>query len=363
VENQAIPRTARALVCWYATKIFLLHAASVFVFTTMVYYGLCTVFQLKLGNSILVWGLMYLMSEVLALLTVRRPSQSHGIVKSVDHPGFEHVDELLRELCERRRVPKPEVYIAFAPIPGTRGWAFLADLLLRGSEIIVEQFLALTASREQLKAILAHELRHVGGLHRFATATKVYANIIFKVWFLGLLLSCLVLGFFEDRLWAMFGLAFAGVVILIGSRELIAALVGSMSRANEHLTDILSCLDTQNPQGLVDALGLLQQEEERKSALFGRYAAEVDREGSRSRSTKATRSPLWMIAYALFIAIVPLLFAHMLLCRVCRPFGRSHPNPAERKKVLEQVFGPLKQPVILPSAPRTVLLIEFDLER
>jgi heat shock protein HtpX len=191
---------------------------------------------LMLFASLLIFA-QYYFSDKLVLWSMRAK-----VVSETDAP---ELHQIVRELASRARLPMPRVAIVETPIPN----AFATGRNPRNAVVAVTTGLLRTLSREELEAVLGHELSHVRNRDM---AVMTIASVIST------------LAFFVMR-WAMF-------MGMFGSRRdsggsaialfLVSALVWfisfllirALSRYREYAADIGSAMLTRNPKALISAL-------------------------------------------------------------------------------------------------------------
>ncbi|CAJ1187091.1 zinc metalloprotease HtpX [Companilactobacillus nantensis] len=176
-----------------------------------------------------------------------------------DAPDLWHIVEDLSMVAD---IPLPEIYIIDDPSPN----AFATGRDPQHSAVAVTSGLYKMMDREELEGVLAHEISHVRNYDiRVSTISVALSSAI--------ILICSIIGNAyrwwipmrdDDRdnnnsgairavLWIV-GLVFA----IIG--PLIASLVQmAISRNREYLADVSGAELTRNPQGLINALGKLEQ--------------------------------------------------------------------------------------------------------
>ncbi len=179
----------------------------------------------------------YYFSDKLVLWSMRAK-----VVGEADAP---ELHQIVRELASRARLPMPRVAIVETPVPN----AFATGRNPRNAVVAVTTGLLRTLGRDELEAVLAHELSHVRNRDM---AVMTVASVIST------------LAFFVMR-WAMF-------MGMFGSRResggsaialfLVSALVWfisfllirALSRYREYAADAGSAMLTRNPKALISAL-------------------------------------------------------------------------------------------------------------
>lgn len=122
----------------------------------------------------------------------------------------------------------------------------------RPNILILRQSLIEMLTPEQLRGVIAHELRHSGAIDKKIGYLLTIVSILFHyLWAIGgisyLLLNRSSL---SDSLWAIAWIVGFAFVMLV----VINLMLLSISRAIEYRTDILSSLDTGDPEALLSAL-------------------------------------------------------------------------------------------------------------
>jgi len=176
-----------------------------------------------------------------------------------DAPDLWHIVEDLSMVAD---IPLPDIYIIDDPSPN----AFATGRDPQHSAVAVTSGLYKMMDREELEGVLAHEVSHIRNYDiRVSTISVALSSAI--------ILICSIIGNAyrwwipmrdDDRdnnnsgairivLWVV-GLIFA----IIG--PLIASLVQmAISRNREYLADVSGAELTRNPQGLINALGKLEE--------------------------------------------------------------------------------------------------------
>lgn len=176
-----------------------------------------------------------------------------------DAPDLWHIVEDLSMVAD---IPLPDIYIIDDPSPN----AFATGRDPQHSAVAVTSGLYKMMDREELEGVLAHEVSHIRNYDiRVSTISVALSSAI--------ILICSIIGNAyrwwipmrdDDRdnnnsgairivLWVI-GLVFA----IIG--PLIASLVQmAISRNREYLADVSGAELTRNPQGLINALGKLEE--------------------------------------------------------------------------------------------------------
>ncbi|ALB28639.1 MULTISPECIES: zinc metalloprotease HtpX [Companilactobacillus] len=176
-----------------------------------------------------------------------------------DAPDLWHIVEDLSMVAD---IPLPDIYIIDDPSPN----AFATGRDPQHSAVAVTSGLYKMMDREELEGVLAHEVSHIRNYDiRVSTISVALSSAI--------ILICSIIGNAyrwwipmrdDDRdnnnsgairivLWVV-GLVFA----IIG--PLIASLVQmAISRNREYLADVSGAELTRNPQGLINALGKLEE--------------------------------------------------------------------------------------------------------
>ncbi|MFC6177473.1 zinc metalloprotease HtpX [Companilactobacillus huachuanensis] len=176
-----------------------------------------------------------------------------------DAPDVWHIVEDLSMVAD---IPLPDIYIIDDPSPN----AFATGRDPQHSAVAVTSGLYKMMNREELEGVLAHEISHIRNYDiRVSTISVALSSAI--------ILICSIIGNAyrwwipmrdDDRdnnnsgairivLWLV-GLIFA----IIG--PLIASLVQmAISRNREYLADVSGAELTRNPQGLINALGKLEE--------------------------------------------------------------------------------------------------------
>lgn len=210
-----------------------------------------------------------------------------------------HVAKIVEELCLKRHWHLPHIII----IKDRKKAGSMLDENQRPDILILEESMIDTLTPDQLRGVIAHELRHSDATDTKLIHMMLIINTLFNnLWTFGgisyLLFSPTSL---LDKLWAIVW----GVGLALLVRVAMNLLLKSMSRAMEYKTDILSCLDTGNPSALLSTLSILSP-------------------GYRSESYYLKgRHSFILLAFLDWLSSAP----------------HSHPTNDQRTKVLNRVFG------------------------
>ncbi len=133
--------------------------------------------------------------------------------------------------------------------------ARMFDAIQRPDLLILSQSMIAGLSEDQLKGVIAHELRHSDATDTKLIFLLALINRLFKyLWAWGGIIYLLsIYTSLWDKLWGLIW----GVGLFILVRIVITLLILGISRAMEYKTDILSSLDTKDPSSLIDALNTL----------------------------------------------------------------------------------------------------------
>ncbi len=205
------------------------------------------------------------------------------ITQDNSSPAEKQLFDIMEELQITAEIPLPEIYIVDDPEAN----AFATGRDPKHAAIGVNTGLLKMMNREELKGVLAHEMSHIKNYDiRSGSITVALTGFIAGV-------GSFLTEIGEDTLW--FGSwgdhdddrrdnnksgALIGIAMMIGG--LIIQLVGvpialllqfALSRQRESLADISGVDMTQNPQGLIDALNKLKQDQVPSSNANSKAAA------------------------------------------------------------------------------------------
>ncbi|WP_456469030.1 zinc metalloprotease HtpX [Archaeoglobus sp.] len=179
----------------------------------------------------------YYFSDKIVLWSVR--------AKVVGESEAPELHQIVRELATRARLPMPRVAVVETSIPN----AFATGRNPKNAVVAVTTGLLRTLNREELEAVLGHELSHVKNRDM---AVMTIASVIST------------LAFFVMR-WAMFMGMFGSRRDSGGSAILLFVvsalvwfisflLIRALSRYREYAADMGSAMLTKNPKALISAL-------------------------------------------------------------------------------------------------------------
>ncbi len=177
---------------------------------------------------------------------------------------------IVREMAIAANVPEPKVYVI--DVPGANAFSVGRDP--QHASVAVTRGLLDRLDREELQGVIAHELAHVANFdsrHAVLVAFMVGAVVVLTDLFFALVLELAQhppTDFDDIRAMAA-GLALWGVVVVVGLvvgglLKLCApfaalAVQAAISRDREYLADATAVQITRNPQGLIEALGKLEE--------------------------------------------------------------------------------------------------------
>lgn len=179
----------------------------------------------------------YYFSDKLVLWSMRAK-----VVSEADAP---ELHQIVRELASRARLPMPRVAIVETPVPN----AFATGRNPRNAVVAVTTGLLRTLSREELEAVLGHELSHVRNRDMTVmTIASVISTLAFFVMRWAMFMS--MFGSRRDSGGSAIALFLVSALVWFISFLLIRAL----SRYREYAADIGSAMLTRNPKALISAL-------------------------------------------------------------------------------------------------------------
>lgn len=194
---------------------------------------------------------------------VMQMNGARKIESDKEAPQLCHIVEDLSMVAD---IPLPDIYIIDDPSPN----AFATGRNPEHAAVAVTSGLYSIMDREELEGVLAHEISHVKNFDiRVSTISIALSSaIIFICWLIGNAYRFVIPigGERSERsnFWIVIRLALwlIGLVFMLLG-PLIANLVQlAISRNREYLADVSGAELTRNPQGLIDALEKLKQDDE-----------------------------------------------------------------------------------------------------
>ncbi|RUM32914.1 MAG: zinc metalloprotease HtpX [Archaeoglobus sp.] len=214
---------------------FMIFLVTLAFLTLLWIYGVSTPVLVVFAGGMLF--LQYYFSDKIALLA--------SGARIVDKDEMPELHEIVEELARKAGIPKPKVAIVDSPIPN----AFATGRSPSSSTVAVTTGLLRILSRDEVEAVLGHEISHV--LHRDVAVITFASFISTLAWFV--MRWAMFMGFWGDRdrdsIAPLTLLAISSLVWLISF-----LLVMALSRYREYAADMGSALLTRKPQSLISAL-------------------------------------------------------------------------------------------------------------
>lgn len=199
-------------------------------------------------------------------------SSVHGI--PVNEENLPVVYHIVEELSLAARIPTPAVYVVEDPSPN----AFATGRDPRHATVSVTTGLLEVMNREQLEAVIGHELSHIKNYDiRCSTMAAALSSVIVGIG-AALIFSA------RETFWAglddrdrdssavamgfAIGLLVLGLLIKCIGIPLSRLIELAISRQREYLADVSSTTLTHNPQGMIDALEVLKGDKTPTSKNF-----------------------------------------------------------------------------------------------
>jgi heat shock protein HtpX len=214
---------------------FMIFLVTLAFLTLLWIYGVSTPVLVVFAGGMLF--LQYYFSDKIALLA--------SGARIVDKDEMPELHEIVEELARKAGIPKPKVAIVDSPIPN----AFATGRSPSSSTVAVTTGLLRILSRDEVEAVLGHEISHV--LHRDVAVITFASFISTLAWFV--MRWAMFMGFWGDRdrdsIAPLTLLAISSLVWLISFLLMMA-----LSRYREYAADMGSALLTRKPQSLISAL-------------------------------------------------------------------------------------------------------------
>ncbi len=301
----------------------LISLAELVMFTLAVYAGVYLYYLHLLGMSSAFVVLFFAIAVELLRVSVRQLLAIYDSRETYrqgkTEPHF--IGEMVLGLCEQRKIRIPHIVIRYSEPRSNWIPAGILDTLLLNSILYLDAELVWCFPRAELRAIIAHELRH----HNASTNTmRAVIMAIVEIW---------------KRVWFYY-VAFAGIWILVRGAPLFGlsvsiaglifgavflglsnSLIGYLYRLEEFKTDILSAYDIGAPSALVYGLERLER--------YGPGAYQLIEQESRSSDSLRFRARLQKLLFVAYYWVV-------------RPRS-THPTTSARREMLARIFGSIPE--------------------
>ena len=215
---------------------FMIFLITLAFLTLLWIYGVSMQFLVLIAGGMLF--MQYYFSDKITLLATG--------AKIVDETEMPELHRIVENLAKKAGIPKPKVAIVDTPVPN----AFATGRSPSASTVAVTTGLLRTLNKEELEAVLGHELSHIA--HRDVAVITFASFISTLAWFV--MRWAMFMGFFggdrdRDDLAPLALFAISSLIWLISFM-----LVMALSRYREYAADMGSALLTRKPENLISAL-------------------------------------------------------------------------------------------------------------
>ncbi|HPZ32300.1 MAG TPA: zinc metalloprotease HtpX [Methanoculleus sp.] len=207
----------------------------------LIFLGILAALGFPFESLLLVAALMaflqYYFSDKLVLWSTR--------TRIVEEDEYPELHRMVESLAARAGLPKPKVGIMVSPVPN----AFATGRSPKNAVVAVTDSIMRTLNREELEAVLAHEISHVKNRDML---TLTMASFISMLAFL-IMRNWIFISLFNNRdnnMGALILVYVVSIVVWLVSTLLTRAL----SRYREFAADRGSAVLTGNPRALISAL-------------------------------------------------------------------------------------------------------------
>ncbi|MDI6866916.1 zinc metalloprotease HtpX [Methanoculleus sp.] len=207
----------------------------------LIFLGILAALGFPFGSLLVIAAVMaflqYYFSDKLVLWSTR--------TRIVEEDEYPELHRMVESLAARAGLPKPKVGITASPVPN----AFATGRSPKNAVVAVTDSIMRTLNREELEAVLAHEISHVKNRDMLtltmASFVSMLAFLIMRNW--------IFISLFNNRdnnMGALILVYVVSIVVWLVSTLLTRAL----SRYREFAADRGSAILTENPRALISAL-------------------------------------------------------------------------------------------------------------
>lgn len=343
----SFPRQQFVALGWcayfYAKMIFAFAGAStvllVGLYTLLIHY-----FETIDEMSVWLFAAYSLGSFYDAIVRVRRTIESDFDVDDSSINPF-GLDEIVEQLCAARKLRIPKRIVVLQPPSEETSHAMLYDALFGQPLLILNGVSLAVLSLSERRAVLAHELRHLGSFSSTMQWTlAALKHIVLNLWnlcgayYLFIEIMRLLPGALaRDPLSLSRGVniwetAVVGYFVYIVHKRLFEVFESILSRADEHRTDILSCIDTADHVSLIHALERMDQMVESDGEDISLPTKFADL----TRSDEVIPSSARYILGTIWLVMTSRVYRKLYWSELTK----SHPTTRQRRRALERIFGP-----------------------
>jgi len=228
-------------------RIFLTWALLLLVY--LVFMGILFALGLPSGFIILiavVMGLVqYFFSDRLVLMTTGS--------KIVEYDEAPDLHRMIEKLCTEADLPKPRIAVMHSPMPN----AFATGRSPNHAVVAVTDSIMQTLNRDELEAVLAHELSHVKNRDILTMTVASFVAMIASMIMNNFLFASIFSNREQGGAWIIAGIVAAMVWVIA------TMLMMALSRYREFAADRGSAYITNNPDALISALQKISGKMER----------------------------------------------------------------------------------------------------
>lgn len=164
--------------------------------------------------------------------------------KVVEYDEQPALHQMIDRLCMEAEIPKPRIAVMHSPMPN----AFATGRSPSNAVVAVTDSIMQTLNREELEAVLAHELSHIKNRDILTMTIASFVAMIASMIMNNFLFASIFSGREQGGAWIIAGIA-AAVVWVIAT-----ILMMALSRYREYAADRGAAYITNNPDALISAL-------------------------------------------------------------------------------------------------------------